>query len=184
MTISPLTNDADANGDVLSISSIEQPSGGGTAVKQGNNIVFTSNGTTGTYAVKYWVYDGKANSLTPGVITITVTAAEVPNTPLVLGSINCTATIIQHGGSTTCQITPIDPQGIVSLRAEIDGVPVTVSVSGGTYSIPVSGLSAGTADGVLTSQNHIIKVYATGKKPDGSAETEQSATATVTVQCN
>jgi hypothetical protein len=41
-----------------------------------------------------------------------------PNTPLVLGSINCTATVIQHGGSTTCQITPVDPDGIQSLRAQ------------------------------------------------------------------
>jgi hypothetical protein len=113
-----------------------------------------------------------------------VAAAVTPNTPLVLGAINCTATVIQHGGSTTCQVTANDPQGIASLRAEIDGVPVTVSVSGNTYSIPVSGLSAGTTDGILTSQNHIIKVYAIGKKPDSSAETEQSTTFTIQVQCN
>jgi hypothetical protein len=113
------------------------------SVDGGTWIVFSSTGHTGNRTVDV---RKKANGATPASPATRLTFTEtvvVPNTPLVLGSINCTATVIQHGGSTTCQVTANDPQGIVSLRAEIDGVPVTVSVSGNTYSIPVSGLSAG-----------------------------------------
>jgi len=109
---------------------------------------------------------------------------EIQNTPLNIGNIACTATVIQHGQTTTCQITPVDPDGIQSLRAEINGSSLSVSESGGTYTITIpAGLPAGGASGTFTSRSHNLMVYATGKKPDGTPESEQSTSENIEVQC-
>ena len=85
MIINPLSNDTDANGDTLSLASFEAPTSGGTVTKSGNSLTFVSDGSTGTITFKYLVYDGKVNSLTPGIITINVNAAADP-APVVGGA--------------------------------------------------------------------------------------------------
>ena len=74
VTIAVLANDTDVESNSLSIGTYEQPASGGTVTKSGNTLVFTSNGTPGTYTFRYWVYDGQANSLTPATVTVTVNA--------------------------------------------------------------------------------------------------------------
>lgn len=94
------------------------------------------------------------------------------NTPLVIGWVTCTATSYTVGGSTTCSITPVDPQGISWVSATIDGTPVTVNNASGTYTAVLSGLAVGT---------HPLIWSAIGKNPDGTTEAGQTATQTITV---
>lgn len=94
------------------------------------------------------------------------------NTALQIGSVSCTATSITVGDTTTCTITPVDPQGISSVTATIDGSPATVT-GVGTYSVVLTGLTAGT---------HSLVWSAVGRMPDGSPEaTPGTASQTITV---
>lgn len=71
VTIDVLANDRDAENDQLSISSVNNVTGG-TAVVENNKIVYTAGSTPGTYSLNYTVMDGRSSST--GTVTITVTS--------------------------------------------------------------------------------------------------------------
>lgn len=67
----------------------------------------------------------------------------------------------------------MDPEGVSSVTATVDGTPVTVTNSNGTYSASLTGLSVG---------SHTLVWSATGKNPDGTAEsTTQTGQQIITV---
>lgn len=102
---------------------------------------------------------------------ISSSATVAVNTALQIGNVSCTATSITVGDTTTCTITPVDPQGISSVTATIDGSPATVT-GVGTYSVVLTGLAAG---------NYTLTWSVAGKNPDGSPESVQTASQTIVV---
>jgi hypothetical protein len=94
------------------------------------------------------------------------------NTPLVAGSITG-PTSYTVGGSQTYSLTPIDPDGITSVTATLDGTNVALTSSNGAYSFSTpSNLSVG---------NHAISFTATGRQPNGSAETAIVVSQNITI---
>jgi hypothetical protein len=71
VTINPLGNDTDVDGDVLTLVSITAPSKG-KAVKSGNSVIYTAGGSTGTTTFNYTVNDGHGGTAT-SKITVTIT---------------------------------------------------------------------------------------------------------------
>jgi hypothetical protein len=99
------------------------------------------------------------------------TPAPTPNTLLVMGNITCTATAVTAGNNVTCQISPVDPDGISSVSATLDGVPVTLNSS---YSVSLVSLSLG---------GHTLVFTGVGKKPDGTLESAVTNSQAITVSC-
>jgi hypothetical protein len=97
------------------------------------------------------------------------------NTSLVAGNI-AGLTSYTVGGSQTYSLTPVDPDGITSVTATLDGASVTLGATGNTYSFSTpTNLSLG---------NHAISFSATGKQPNGSAETAVVVSQNITVLAN
>jgi hypothetical protein len=81
VSIAVLANDTDAEANALSVTTLSavSPAGAGTAVKSGNNVLFTPGPTfAGTASFSYGVSDG-AGGTAAGSVTVTVTQA--PNRP-------------------------------------------------------------------------------------------------------
>lgn len=123
----------------------------------------------GTAALTYKADDGHGGSVTS---PLSISVGYAANVPLALGNITCSTTAIVLGGSAVCSISPVDPDGIASLAATIDGVPLSVSQNGAVYSVTLAGLAVG---------NHVLLWSAAGKKPDGSAEAVQTASQSIAV---
>ncbi len=120
----------------------------------------------GTYVITYTATDAAGNvSSKTRVVSVEV----VPNTQFVMGNIVCTATAVTLGETVTCHISPVDPDGIASVSATLDGTPVTLNSS---YSVSLSSLSVG---------NHALVFNGIGKKPDGSNEMPVTATQSLIV---
>jgi hypothetical protein len=84
------------------------------------------------------------------------------NTGLVAGSI---AGLITYtvGSSQTYSLSPIDPDGITAVSATLDGNTVALVAAGNSYSFNTpNNLAVG---------SHAVSFTATGKQPNGSAET-------------
>ncbi len=74
VTINVLTNDSDANGDALTITSVSKPQFG-TATINGQSVIYTPNANfVGTDTIAYFVSDGKGGTAA-GSVTVTVTVA-------------------------------------------------------------------------------------------------------------
>jgi hypothetical protein len=84
------------------------------------------------------------------------------NTGLVAGSIPGLTTYTV-GSSQTYSLSPVDPDGITAVSATLDGNTVALVAAGNTYSFNTpNNLAVG---------SHAVSFTATGKQPDGSAET-------------
>jgi hypothetical protein len=94
------------------------------------------------------------------------------NTLLVTGSI-AGITSYTVGGTQTYALSPVDPDGITAVTATLDGSPVALVSTNNTYSFTTApNLSVG---------NHAVSFTATGKLPNGSAETAISISQNFTV---
>lgn len=100
---------------------------------------------------------------------ITVTA---PNTPLTLSSLSGPRSY-SFGPAQVYRVTVVDPDGISGVLATLDGASVPTAISGGDYLVTVP---AGTAAG-----DHLLRVVATGKQPDGSVEPAQTVEQLVSI---
>lgn len=74
-----LANDSDPDGDILTITSVGAPSGGGTAVVQGGgtHLRYTAPTTGGAKTFTYTVSDGRGGTAV-GTVTVNVTANRPP----------------------------------------------------------------------------------------------------------
>jgi len=78
VTVSPLANDTDPEGDQLVVTAANVASGAGTAVVSGNDVVISATaGAPGTIVVDYAITDGTS----PASSRITVTVTAPPNNP-------------------------------------------------------------------------------------------------------
>ncbi len=102
-------------------------------------------------------------------LTISVTAI---NTPLVISPI-IGASGIAYGTAASYSVTVVDPEGIESVSATLDGKAIATTQSGSNYYVTVP---ASTALGA-----HSLQISATGRQLDGTAEPTQSVSLTVTV---
>ncbi len=83
-----LSNDTDANGDVLTVTSVQSPVNGSVALNSGGNVVFTPTANFhGTASFQYTVSDGNGGT---SAANVTVTVEEAPqstNEALILGTV-------------------------------------------------------------------------------------------------
>ncbi len=111
VTIRPLNNDTDADGDSLSISSVTNPSNG-TAVISGNTIRYTPDtGYSGNDSFNYTISDGN-NETDSARVTVTVNGQVIPD-PV---AANDSASTLQNQ-STTINVLSND-----SANAVLSGV--------------------------------------------------------------
>jgi hypothetical protein len=94
------------------------------------------------------------------------------NTALVSGNISG-LTSYTVGGTQTYSLSPVDADGITSVTATLDGVGVTLASSGNTYSfVTPANLAVG---------NHAVSFTATGKQPNGTAESPVTVSQSFTI---
>jgi hypothetical protein len=84
------------------------------------------------------------------------------NTQLVTGNISG-LTSYTVGAGQAYSLSPVDPDGITTVTATLDGVPVALVATNNTYSF--------TTPTNLTVGNHAVSFTAIGKQPNGSVET-------------
>jgi len=91
VTIDVLRNDIDADGDTLSVDSVNTTGTNGTALNNGNNITYTPHTNfTGTDTFTYVASDGNGGTSNNATVTITVAVLEI--------SLNAEQYQIEHGG--------------------------------------------------------------------------------------
>jgi hypothetical protein len=97
------------------------------------------------------------------------------NTNLSLGAISgLTSYVI--GASPTYSATIVDPDGISSVSATLDGAPIGISNNGSTYSV--------TVPTTLSLGQHTLIIRAQGTLPGGGLETQQTTSFNFTVLAN
>ena len=125
-----LANDTDANGDVLTLVSVQAPVNG-TVNISGSNVVFTpAGGFEGTASFTYTIQDPDSANSTASV-NVTVGSASTPSLA-VLKSVLAVA----HGTGGASVKFPVitalvDTDGSESLSIKISGVPTGVSFNAG-----------------------------------------------------
>lgn len=125
-----LANDTDANGDVLTLVSV-QAAVNGTVSRIGNNVIFTpASGFEGAASFTYTIEDPSGASST-AMVNMTVGSATTPSL-VILRSLVVNA----HGtGGTSARFpittTLVDTDGSESLSIRVSGVPTGVSFNAG-----------------------------------------------------
>jgi hypothetical protein len=131
VTIAPLANDSDADGDALSLLGVDQPLHG-TVVVSGNTLVYTPEaGFSGVDRFTYTISDGRGGS---AHATITVTVGALANRPPL--ALNDTAT------TTAPQTVTID---VLANDSDPDGDTLALAAT----SAPSSGTAAVSGNVVL-----------------------------------
>ncbi|MEO0821605.1 MAG: Ig-like domain-containing protein [Pseudomonadota bacterium] len=131
VTVAVLANDADADGDALTVSLVGTPTGGTAEIDGANRIVFTpAEGFTGEASLDYRLRDGAGGS-DRATVTITVSAVEAPNT--VPNARNDSVTLAS-GASATVDVLAND--------RDDDGDPLVI-----TAIAPGDGVSAEIVEG-------------------------------------
>lgn len=120
VTINVLSNDSDANGDTLTVTSVSKPQFG-TASTNGQSVTYTPNPTfVGTDSFSYFVSDGKGGTAA-GSVMVTVNGANGPNQSPTASN----DTIVTTPGSAVIidvLLNDADPNGD-TLLISIDGQP-------------------------------------------------------------
>jgi hypothetical protein len=158
-----------------------------TATLNGQTIAVTN--TTGRYSVVVPANTAAGNNTVrfdaigkqPSGASESVTSAQIAfviypnNTQLLSGNI-VGLTSYTTGGTQTYSLSPVDPDGIASVTATLDGAAVTLSANGNTYSFstPTN----------LTVGSHAVSFTATGKLPTGVSETPVTISQSISVLAN
>lgn len=110
-----------------------------------------------------------------GVGNEVAAAAAAQNTLLTIAA-SPLPKILNAGTARTFSVTVTDVNGIASVLATLDGLAITITNSGSTYSI--------TIPATLAPGDHTLTISGSGKAPDGTVEVPQSVTFTFTVMPN
>jgi large repetitive protein len=114
VTLSPLANDADIDGNPLSVTGASAPNGT-VVVNPDGTITYTPNANfNGTDTITYTISDGQGGSATA---TITVTVAPVNDPPVAVNDV-----------ATTNEDTPVIVPVLVN-DSDLDGNPLTVTAA-------------------------------------------------------
>ena len=130
VTVYPLRNDTDANGDSLRLASVSQPSGAKVSPSYATGSFQLTADKPGSYVGTYQVSDGP--SATTGVYRVDVVApASDPGPPVAVPD----TALLPSGGQTLVDVlaNDTDPAGGVLVVQSVDvpaGSPVTVAVLG------------------------------------------------------
>lgn len=140
ITIAPLVNDTDADGDILTISSATTTSGSITLASDALSFDFTESIGSGVATINYSISDGFGGS-DSGIITVTVTPSNSP--PIASNdSFNVTAGLIGVLTPLTND-TDVDSDPLTITSASANDAGATVTISGGGTSLdyinPVAG---------------------------------------------
>ncbi len=135
VTISPLLNDSDSNGDAITLSAVSKPSRG-TATIEGSKILYMPNADFrgGADTFTYTATDARGGSST-GTITVNV---RYDLTVAARGTVNG----LSH--SVYADVSGIDPAGSATLTISITGlrlitgIPGGCTLSGSTVTCPVT----------------------------------------------
>ncbi len=128
VTIDVLVNDTDADGDILTISSITQPQNGSAAISKGDLVYTPDNDFTGSDSFTYTITDGNGNTATA---TVTVTVTESGN-----GGNNGGSNGGNNGGNNN--VAPIardDQVTVTGESANIDVLSNDTDADGDTLSL-------------------------------------------------
>jgi large repetitive protein len=170
VTISPLANDSDPDGDPLTITSA-QAQNGTVVINANGTVTYTPNpGYNGTDTITYEISDGNGGVKTA---TITVTVADVNDVPTRSGTI--------------ANQTNLDSQAIslpvAGAFADPDGDPLSYSAAGlpaGLTINPTTGVISGTIDkGASQPNGGVYSITVTASDGRGGSVT-QTFTWTVT----
>jgi Ca2+-binding RTX toxin-like protein len=112
--INVLTNDTDADGDPLTVSSVTQPTHGTAAINADNSVRYTpASGFSGPDSFEYTISDGAGGSDT-GLVNVTVNAADDSPTVAVAPGGSCSASGV--GGIVNLVLAdPDTPLGSLTL---------------------------------------------------------------------
>ncbi len=120
VTVNVLSNDSDANGDTLTVTSVSKPQFG-TVSTNGQSVTYTPNPTfVGSDSFSYFVSDGKGGTAA-GSVTVTVNGASGPNqSPTATNDTITTA----PGSAITIDVllNDVDPNGD-TLLVSVDSQP-------------------------------------------------------------
>jgi large repetitive protein len=143
VTLSPLANDSDPDGDPLSITSA-QALNGTVIVNANGTVTYTPNpGFNGTDTITYAISDGNGGTSTA---TITVTVADINDTPIVNGTIANQTNLDSQSISLPVAGAFADPDGD-SLGYSATGLPAGLSID------PATGVISGTIDNSASQVN-------------------------------
>ncbi len=136
VTISPLANDSDPDGDDLTITAADAVNGSVTVNPDGT-VTYTPNpGFNGTDTITYEISDGEGGT---SIAEITVTVADVNDTPTVSGSIGDQTNLDSQVISLPVAGAFTDPDGD-ALSYTATGLPAGLTID------PATGVISGTID--------------------------------------
>src|SRR5207244_1243798 len=126
VTIQPLVNDSDPDGDPLTITSVSPTNG--TANISGPNVVFTpATNFNGTATIGYTISDGNAGSAS-ALITVTVTAGGPNDAPVAVNDF--TNTVEDVAVTIQPLVNDSDPDGDPLTITSVSPTNGTASISG------------------------------------------------------
>lgn len=171
VTLNVVANDADANGDALTVLSVSKPQFG-TAATDGQNVTYTPNAAfVGEDHFTYIVSDGKG-AQAAGSVTVTVNGASGPNQPPTatndsMGTTPGTAVTINvlgndsdpNGDTLSISIDSQPAHGTAVVQnGQIVYTPAAGYVGGDSFTYIVSDGKGGTATATVT-----VNISADGK---------------------
>jgi len=169
-----LANDTDADGDTLTISSVQDATNGTVSLDADGNVVFTPEANyNGEASFTYTISDGNGGTDTA---TVTLNVDSVNDAPVV--TVDSTATV-DEDGSVNINYTATDLEGDVTVTATAENGTVVVNEDGtltftpnenynGTDTITVT---ATDADGATHTQEVAVTVDAVNDGPDAINDT-------------
>lgn len=105
--------------------------------------------------------------------TIKVIIDQKDNTPLQIGNTPCDTTTVTIGNTTTCSITPVDPDGISDVTATLNGLGLSVAQT----ILPDGKIRySATLPSTVNTNDRSLIWRAIGKNPNGADESPQTAT--------
>lgn len=140
LTFDPRTNDSDANGDALTISSKTNGAHGAVAINGGTSLTYTpTTGYTGADSFAYTIYDGRGGY---GNATVSVSVAAVNHAPVAVNDSRTTAynTALTFDPRTNDSDSDGNPLAITSATNGAHGTVVVNSGTSVTFT-PTSGYS-------------------------------------------
>ena len=163
VTIAPLANDTDTDGDTLTVTSVTPPANGSATLNPDGTIFYSPDaGFIGTETISYTITDGEGGTSTSTIaIVVGMPPADAPvsNGPAP-----------DQAGTDGQPIVPVDASAFVT---DPDGGPLAFSASGlpkGLTIDPAAGMISGTP-ATDASANGPFTVLVTAVDPDGNQVT-------------
>jgi hypothetical protein len=128
ITIDALSNDTDADGDTLTITSVEDPANGAAQIVNNKLVYQADEHWSGTDYITYSISDGDGGTDTATVEVNVEAVADAPNLSLaVLSGDNVQEVVLEITSSL------VDTDGSEGLSLALSGIPAGVTLEGASY---------------------------------------------------